>query len=103
VFNAQIIPELGRPMAGNQQVTFVNVIEPGTLYGDRLNQVDFRVSKILRFGRTRTNVGLDFFNLLNSSAVSQYLQTYSGNGAAWLRPSSLLSARFMKFSAQFDF
>jgi hypothetical protein len=103
VFNAQIIPELGRPMAGNQQVTFVNVIEPGTLYGDRLNQVDFRVSKILRFGRTRTNVGIDMFNLLNSSAVSQYLQTYSGIGATWLRPSALLSARFFKLSAQFDF
>jgi hypothetical protein len=103
VTNAQVVPALGRPMVGNAFFTFVNVVDPGTLYGDRLNQVDFRVSKILRFGRTRTNVGFDFFNLFNSSAVSQYLQTYAGTGATWLRPSALLSARFVKFSAQFDF
>jgi hypothetical protein len=41
--------------------------------------------------------------LFNSNAVYQYLQTYSGNGATWLRPASLVSARFMKFSAQVDF
>jgi hypothetical protein len=103
VFNAQILPELGRPMAGNQQVTFVNIVDPGTLYGDRINQVDFRVSKILRFGSTRTNVGFDIFNVFNSNAVNQYFQTYSGNGATWLQPTSLISARFVKFSAQFDF
>jgi hypothetical protein len=42
VTNAQVVPELGRPMAGNAFFTFVNVVDPGTLYGDRLNHVDFR-------------------------------------------------------------
>ena len=49
-------------------------MKPGTLYGDRINQVDFRVSKILRFGR-RTNVGVDLFNLFNTNAVYPYFQT----------------------------
>ena len=40
----------------------VNLIAPGTLYGDRRNNIDFRVAKILRFGRTRTQVGLDLYN-----------------------------------------
>jgi hypothetical protein len=31
----------------------VNLIEPGTLYGDRLNQLDLRVARILRFGSSR--------------------------------------------------
>jgi hypothetical protein len=103
VFNAQVVPELGRPLAGNTQVIFVNMVEPGILYGDRINQLDFRVSKILRVGRTRTNVGVDLFNLFNANAVSQYFQTYSGNGSTWLQPTSLISARFAKLSVQFDF
>ena len=75
VFNNSIVPELGRPMSGNSQVTFVNVVEPGTLYGERINQLDLRVSKILRFGGTRTNVGVDVYNVFNTSAAYQYLQT----------------------------
>jgi hypothetical protein len=103
VFNNSIIPELGRPMSGGAQVANVNVVEPGTLYGDRINQVDLRVSKILRFGNTRTNVGVDIFNLFNTSAAYQYLQTYNAaTPATWLQPSGLVAARFVKLSAQFD-
>ena len=53
----------------------MNLVEPGALYGDRVNQLDFRVAKILRFGRYRTQVGLDLYNALNSSAVQTYNQT----------------------------
>ncbi len=55
---------LNRPFAGvaGQTIT-VNLIEPGTLYGDRVNQFDLRFAKILRFGRTRTNVGFDIYNI----------------------------------------
>jgi hypothetical protein len=62
------------------------------------------VSKILRFGGRRANVGVDFFNLLNSSAVYQYFQNYDPTRpAAWLQPTSLVSARFAKLSVQVDF
>ena len=44
----------------------------GHVYGDRLNEVDFRVAKILRFGRTRTNVGVDVYNLFNANPVLTY-------------------------------
>ena len=44
----------------------MNLIEPGTVWGDRVNAIDLRVAKILRFGRTRTNVGVDIYNLFNS-------------------------------------
>ena len=56
---------LGRPFAGASQTITVNLIEPGTLYGDRVNQFDLRIAKNLRFGGTRTNVGLDLTNVLN--------------------------------------
>jgi hypothetical protein len=84
---------------GSQTIT-VNLIEPGTLYGERVNQIDMRFAKILRFGRSRTTVGVDLYNLMNSNAVLTYNQTFT---TTWLRPNSVLQARFVKISANLDF
>ena len=81
----------------------MNLIEPGTLYGDRVTQIDMRFAKILRFGRTRTTVGIDLYNITNSAAVLTYNQTFVPTTDTWLRPNSVLQARFVKFSAQIDF
>jgi hypothetical protein len=86
---------------GGQTVT-VNLIEPGTLYGDRVNQFDIRVAKILRFGRTRVNVGVDVYNVSNEAAILTYNQNFIPNGA-WLVPQTVQQSRFAKVSAQFDF
>jgi hypothetical protein len=95
---------LNRPFAGlGSQTITVNLIEPGTLYGDRVNQIDMRFAKIVRFGRTRTTVGFDVYNLMNSNAILTYNQTFSPTTTTWLRPNSVLQARFVKFSAQVDF
>jgi len=100
---------LNRPFAGVAGNTItVNLIEPGTLYGDRVNQVDLRFAKILRFGRTRTNVGFDIYNVLNSAPVLTYnqnfvLPTATSPTGSWLIPTSVLQPRFVKFSAQIDF
>jgi hypothetical protein len=80
----------------------VNLVAPGTLYGDRLYQIDFRFAKILRFGRTRTQLGVDLYNATNSNVPLTYNQTYVVGGA-WLAPTTILPARFVKVSAQFDF
>jgi hypothetical protein len=100
VTNAIAGPSLGRPLSGGSANIPVNIVVPGTLYGDRVNQFDFRVAKVLRFGRVRTQVGLDLYNALNSSAVQTYNQTF---GAAYLTPTVVLPARFAKVSAQVDF
>ena len=94
---------LGRPFAGGSQTITVNLVEPGTLYGDRANQLDLRVAKNLRFGGTRTNVGVDIFNILNSNPVLTYNQGYSPTTTTWLRPNSVLQPRYVKFSAQLNF
>jgi hypothetical protein len=94
---------LNRSFAGlGSQTITVNLIEPGTLYGERVNQVDLRLAKLLRFKGTRTLVGFDVYNLSNSAAVLTYNQTFSPTTTTWLRPQSVLQARFVKFSAQFD-
>jgi hypothetical protein len=61
------------------------------------------VAKVLRFGRTRTNVGLDLFNLFNASPIASYNQSFVQTGASWLQPSSIIGARIAKLSVQLDF
>jgi hypothetical protein len=100
VSSAMAAASLGRPLSGGAANITVNLVEPSALYGDRINQLDFRVAKLLRFGRTRSQVGLDLYNALNSSAVQTYNQTF---GARWLTPALVLPARFAKVSVQFDF
>ena len=91
---------LGRPLAGRAASVTVNLIAPQTVFGDRINQVDFRVAKVLRFGRNRTQVGVDIFNVMNSNVAQGYLQTF---GSTWLRPTSVMDARFARVSGQIDF
>ena len=100
---------LNRTFAGVAGNTItVNLVEPGTLYGDRVNQFDIRVAKILRFGRTRTNIGFDVYNVFNSAAILTYnqafvLPTAANPAGTWLQPTSIQQSRFAKFSAQIDF
>jgi hypothetical protein len=102
VANSVIQPQLGRALSGSAPNVTVNIVDPGVLYGDRVNEVDLRLGKIIRLGRTRATVGVDIYNLLNSAAVLSYNQSFIAGGA-WLGPTSEMSARFAKLSLQFDF
>jgi len=102
VANAVVAPQLGRSLSGNATNVTANIVEPGVLYGDRINEIDVRFGKIFKFGKTRTTVGLDIYNLLNSDAILSYNQAFLAGGA-WLTPTSEMSARFAKLSLQFDF
>jgi hypothetical protein len=103
--NAQIQQSLGRLPTGGQinGNTTVNLLRPGELYGDRVNQFDLRLGKILSFGRTRTQVGVDLYNLLNANPGLTYNETFSGTGTTWLRPTSILLPRFARFNITVDF
>jgi carboxypeptidase family protein len=85
----------------------VNLVLPGQVYGDRINGIDLRFGKLLRFGRTRTLVALDLYNLLNKSTGTTYNQTYDSsptvNGSTWLRPTAILNPRFVRFNVTVDF
>ena len=97
-----IVPSLGRVLSANQQFATVNLITPGDVWGDRVNELDIRIGKILRFGRTRTNIGFDVFNVLNSAAILTYNQAFVPNGP-WLAPLSVLTPRFAKIGVQISF
>jgi Carboxypeptidase regulatory-like domain len=99
---ANVTAALGRPATAVGQTIAVDLIQPGEKWGDRVNEVDLRFAKVLRFGGTRTHVGIDIFNILNSDAILTYNQTFAPGGA-WLAPQSVLTPRFVKVSAQIDF
>ena len=98
--SAQAAQTLGRPLSGGTANVSVALIEPGTVYGDRLNQVDFRVGKLLRYKRYKAMASVDFYNALNVSTVLSQNNTF---GASWQQPNSIMPARFAKVSLQFDF
>jgi hypothetical protein len=100
VQSATVAQTLGRPLAGNASSVTINLIAPQTVFGERINQVDLRIAKIVRFGRNRAQVGVDIYNVMNSNVAQGYLQTF---GSTWLRPTSVMDARFARVSGQIDF
>ena len=96
--SAVVAQSLGRPLSGGAANATVNLIPPATMYGDRLNQLDLRFSKILPLG-TRTVVNFDLYNALNASPVTSYSTAYG----TFLQPQQILASRFGKVSVQFNF
>ncbi len=103
VTSAQVQAAIGRPLPGGAATQSVNLVLPGALYGPRINTLDFRFAKILRFGRTQTNVGLDLYNMFNSNTGTSFNQGYGTDGALYLRPLTILNPRFLRFNVTVDF
>jgi hypothetical protein len=107
-FTAGSVAEaLGRLPAVVGNTVPINLVAPGQVWGDRVNALDLRVAKVLRFGRTRNTIGVDIVNVLNSDAILTYNQNFNpsitSGASAWLAPTSVLTPRFLKVSAQIDF
>jgi hypothetical protein len=88
------------------QNTSVNLLTAGEQYPEgRVNQVDMRFAKILRFGGTRADIGVDLYNLFNANDGTAFQQSfdYATNGATWLNPTSIVSPRFARFNVTFSF
>lgn len=78
----------------NPSVT-IPLVQPGTLYGDRLHQVDVRLSWApwRASGGLAVRVMLDIANLLNESTILAVTDTWGPN---WLRPNQILFGRIFK-------
>jgi hypothetical protein len=104
--NAMISGSLGRNLGqcGAAAVcngfTTVNLITPFTVFEPRLNQLDLRLTKRVRLGRTSVQGMFDIYNVLNASTV---LGANNQFGPNWQRPTQLLTGRLFKFGAQLNF
>jgi hypothetical protein len=70
--------------------------------GERRTQIDMRFAKIVRFGRTRTDFGVDLYNLLNTNYTNTFNTTYSfltdnaPRPAGWGTPTGIINPRFVR-------
>ena len=100
---ANVVAQLGRPVAGNAPQVTLDLARLGDVYPDRLNTVDMRVSKVLRIRRIRANVGFDLYNLFNANTGTSFNQNFGTDGSTWLRPNAILNPRYARFNATVDF
>jgi hypothetical protein len=100
--NAAVAPSLGRDLSGNAASVTVNLVRPGALYGDRIEQLDLRAAKLFRTDRARLALGLEVYNALNSSAVLTYGSAFVPGGA-WPQPIAILTPRVVKLTAEILF
>ena len=96
--NRTTTTDLARPFTNAQ--ANVNLIEPGTLWGDRLNQIDLRFTKVLNVGSGKIDLNVDFYNAFNSDAVLSEVGSF---GPVWRLPTSVIQPRFVKFAVRYDF
>jgi hypothetical protein len=79
-------------------ITTVNLLPAGQVFPDQVRTVDVRFAKILRFGRTRSDIGIDLYNLFNTNTGTAFNQTMSGDGSTYLRPTQIADPRFVRFN-----
>jgi hypothetical protein len=98
---AAAVTGLGRPLSGNARTVSVPLVAPGTMFGERLHQVDVRgIKEFSVHAQTRIQLQFDVYNLLNSNAVIALNNTY---GANWQQPLAVLAGRLFKFGVLLKF
>jgi len=99
--NAVVSPSLGHNLVSFPSGYPIDLVKPGTVYGDRLNQLDLRFAKIFKLAEHRSLKGmLDVYNALNANPVVTQNNTF---GANWQKPTQILVGRFFKVGAMFEF
>jgi hypothetical protein len=96
---------LGRAYSAGATTKSVNLMSVGYDYGpNNLNQLDLQVAKAFKVNGYRFRVSLDTYNILNSNWPFAVTNTFSTAAtSAWLRPTNVLQARFIKLGMQFEF
>jgi len=102
---AQFQAATGVPLRAGLASQSVELLTTGALYGDRINVLDMRFAKVVKFTSKRLTVGMDLYNLFNSNAGTAFETVYdpATNGARWMQPTAVLNPRAARFNAQFDF
>jgi len=100
--NAQVTPELGRPLAGGANATAsIEMIAPRSVYADgRVNQLNLSLGRSFRFGSRRVLPSINLHNALNSNSILQMNLRY---GPAWRNVTSTMPPRMIKFGVTVDF
>jgi hypothetical protein len=102
--NAVIAPSLGRNLsAGAAGSATINLVEPGEMYLDYSNQLDWRLARTFRIRGLRVQGQFDVYNVFNANPVLRYNTAYGTTGASWLVPQALLPGRLIRVGTQITF
>jgi hypothetical protein len=111
--NSVVVTLLGRVPPGGTPGGNTNVAlfdNEHRLYADnRRTQIDMRVAKVFRFGKTRLDVGVDGENLLNTNYTTAFDNTYqysvgnTGLGGTWSNPTAIYTPRYVRLNFTVSF
>ena len=68
-----------------------------------------RFAKVVRFGRTRTDIGVDLNNLLNTNYANSFNTTYifitdnAPRPGGWSTPTGIINPRFVRLNFTVNF
>ena len=102
--NSVVRESLGRDLSANAQNVTVNLVQPGSMFGERRNQLDLRFTKGFTVDRMRLGANLELYNTFNGNTVLTESATYRDTSpSGWRIPTSIMPPRFIKLSLQMDF
>jgi hypothetical protein len=87
------------PATYNPATLTVALVPSGTVFTDRVNQLDLKASKTFRRGRVSITPSVEAFNINNSDAIVSYVSTNSLS-ASFLSPNSILQGRLIGVGVQ---
>jgi Carboxypeptidase regulatory-like domain len=100
--NAEVRGSLNRDLSGSAStVTVSNVIPQSTFYEPNgLKQLDIRLIRNFKLGRTRLQGIFDIYNATNGTSILSETTAY---GSSYRKPTAVLDPRIMKFGLQMNF
>jgi hypothetical protein len=94
IVDRTIVPSL------TQASVTVPLLQPGTRYLDRWNQIDLRLAKKFDVRGVKLQAQFDIFNILNANNVLSVVETF---GPSLNNPTSILQGRLFAVGAQMTF
>ena len=82
-------------------LTTSRYVDNSVQWEPQVNQIDLRLTKILRFGGGLIRANFDVFNILNAGAVTRVIDTYTTPGD-YPRVTGIMNGRLVKFGATID-
>jgi hypothetical protein len=102
--NSVVRESLGRDLSANAPNVTVNLVQPGSMYGERRNQLDLRFTKGFTVDKLRLGASLELYNTFNANTVLTESATYrDASLSGWRIPTGIMPPRFIKLSLQMDF
>ena len=94
--NGGVLPP-GLTAAGNSTI---DLTDPDHLVfaGNRRTQMDMRFAKVVHIGRTRTDIGVDLWNVFNTNYATGYEDDYTDASGTWLNPNAIYPPRFVRLN-----